>query len=304
MGAHGGPTLYCSIFGGCCHCCLSGGSIWAKNDHKKWWKSWAASTRLFWSCGSCDTVGPLLGFNIQIHQNPPFPVVISSNTQSLNSLAATVSFEYSHTTSRFSMKPPGVVSRNSSIFIITQYWPTSSPITMVGTFGGNFLRSWQCFPTMFQVIPRFPLIGWCQNNGNSTYKTSMGTWWQMVCQIDLSKIRGVKRFNFLVLDPGERSKEMGATVQDLIQETATIKGAQPIPASRLGALGAGLGATILEKCLVVSHFFFSVDGGHTPSLCYFKIFQFGWMTAMMLKRWMEWGSLFWTSPFLVFNHSL
>jgi hypothetical protein len=94
----------------------------------------------------------------------------------------------------------------------------------------------------------------------------------MVCQIDLSKIRGVKRFNFLVLDPGERSKEMGATVQDLIQETATIKGAQPIPASRLGALGAGLGATILEKCLVVSHFFFSVDGGHTPSLCYFKIF--------------------------------
>jgi len=55
------------------------------------------------------------------------------------------------------------------------------------------------------------------------------------------KIRGVKRVNFLV-HPGERSKEMGATVQDLIQETATIKGAQPIPASRLGAAGSWAGS--------------------------------------------------------------
>ena len=24
--------------------------------------------------------------------------------------------------------------------------------------GGQFLRFWQCFPAMFQVVPRFPLI--------------------------------------------------------------------------------------------------------------------------------------------------
>ena len=138
FGSPWGPHLVLLYLWGCCHCCLSGGSIWAKNDHKKWWKSWAASTRLFWSCGSCDTVGPLLGFNIQIHQNPPFPVVISSNTQSLNSLAAMVSFEYSHTTSRFSMKPQGVVSRNSLIFTITQYWPTSSPSPWLALSVVNF----------------------------------------------------------------------------------------------------------------------------------------------------------------------